>query len=45
MISDENVSLERAHESAISVPWMEPRKADPMRATTEIQAVAKETAE
>jgi hypothetical protein len=40
-----NVSLERAHESATRVSWMEPKKADPRRATTEIQAVAKETAE
>jgi len=37
------VSLEQALESAIRVFWMEPNY--PTRATTEIQTVAKETAE
>jgi hypothetical protein len=45
MNHDENVSLERALESVIRVSWMEPKYADPRRATTEIQTVAKETAE
>jgi len=45
MNPDENVSLEQALESAIRLSSMQPKYADPRRATTEIQTVAKEAAE